>query len=255
MAIGRLPIGRATVVAYYDVLHAAQAMRGLFLLALLTVLFIDVTGYFLSPDLPATAIGNPQRVVTAAAVGIPLRILRAVLLTPVLVAVHRFILLGDASDRYAIEPHSPRFFRFVFWSLALPALFYGPGVLWLALSLALGLPLTIGFVGLPICLVVGVIVDLRLTVLLPAIAVDAPGATASNSIADTRGFAIDIFLIYLLALLPIFATQSVLRRLNAPVIDVALGVIFDVAVVVLLVVISSRVFQAVADRTLRSASP
>ena len=97
-------------------------------------------------------------------------------------------------------------------------------------------------------------VALRLTVLFPAIAVDAPGATAANSIADTRGFALDIFVIYLLAFLPILATQWILHELNLPVaVDTALGVIFDVAALALFVVISSRLFQALADRTLLRA--
>lgn len=241
MAIGRLPIGRAVVVAYQDVLRAAQALRGLFLLALLIILFIHVVDYFL------------PRALAAAVIGVPVRIVRAALLTPVLVAVHRFILLGDASDRYWIEPHNPRFFRFLFWSLGLSVLAYGPGLLLLTLSLLSVLPATTAFIALPICLIVAVLVGLRLTVLFPAIAVDAPGATASNAVEDTRGFAVDIFLIYLFALLPIVAAEWVLRRLNSPlVLDMALGVIFDVSTLVLLVVIASRIFQAVADRTLRS---
>ncbi|HEU5276290.1 MAG TPA: hypothetical protein VFU97_21730, partial [Xanthobacteraceae bacterium] len=164
MAIGRLPIGRAVVVAYQDVLRASQALRGLFLLALLIILFIHVVNYFL------------PRVLAAVVISIPVGIVRAALLTPVLVAVHRFILLGDAPDRYLIEPHNPRFFRFLFWSLALSVLAFGPGLLLLILSLLSLVSATTAFLALSICLIVGVVVGLRFTVLFPAIAVDAPGA-------------------------------------------------------------------------------
>ncbi len=218
MAIGRLPIRRAVVVAYQDALRAAQAMRGLFLLTLLIVLSIHVVNDLLPYDL------------TASVIRIPVEVVRAVLLTPVLVAVQRFILLGDASDRYAIELSNPRFFRFLFWSLALLAVSFGPGLLLLMLSSVFGLPATIAFVGLSLSLVVYVIVGLRLTVLFPAIAVDAPGATASNSVADTRGFTVDICLIYLLTLLPIGAAEWVLHGLNPSImLDITFGVIFDVS--------------------------
>lgn len=242
MAIGRLPIARAALVGYQDVLRAAQVMRAHFLIALLIILLVRVANNFLSH-------GS-----TAAAFGITFWIARSILLTPILVAVHRFILLDEATDRYAIEPYDPRFFRFLFWSLALSVWLYGPGLLLLTSSLFLGLPAIIAFIGLPICLVIGVVVGLRLSILFPAIAVDAPGGTAANSIADTRGFAIDIFLIYLLAFLPIGAAEWLLRRLSSPIVVHAVGMILDVAALVLLVVIASRIFQAVADRTLRPAS-
>ena len=103
-------------------------------------------------------------------------------------------------------------------------------------------------------LIVAIIVCLRLAILFPAIAIDAPGATASKALADTRGFAVDIFLIYLLAALPIVAIDFISRGLNLPMmIGTVVDGLLDVIALVLLVVITSRIFQALADRTLRPA--
>jgi hypothetical protein len=243
MAIGRLPIVRAVAVAYQDVLRTSQAMRRLFLLALLIVLAIHVSNLVLPHGGAAVVLR------------IPIWVLRSLLLTPFLVAVHRFILVNDVADHYAIEPHNPRFWRFFVWSLVLSFLLFGPSLLLFSSALLLGLPATIAFICVTVSLIVAIIVCLRLAILFPAIAIDAPGATASNALADTRGFAVDIFLIYLLAALPIVAIDFISRGLNLPMmIGTVFDVVLDVIVLVLLVVITSRIFQALADRTLRPAS-
>jgi len=243
MAIGRLPIVRAVAVGYQDALRAAQAMRRLFLLALLIILVIHVSDRVLPHG--GAAVG----------LAIPIWVLRSLLLTPFLVAVHRFVLVDDVAGHYAIEPHNPRFWRFFVWSLVLTFLLFGPSLLLLSSTQLLGLPVTIAFICVTVSLSVTNIVCLRLAILFPAIAIDAPGATASNALADTRGFAVDIFLIYLLAALPIVAIDFVLRGLNLPMmIGTVVDGILDVIALVLLVVITSRVFQALGDRTLRPAS-
>jgi hypothetical protein len=243
MAIGRLPIVRAVAVAYQDVLRTSRVMRRLFLLALLIVLLIRVSDLVLPHG--GTAVG----------LSIPVWVIRSLLLTPFLVAVHRFVLVDDVADHYAIEPHNPRFWRFFVWSLMLTFLLFGPSFLLLSSALLLGLPVTIAFICVTVSLIVAIIVCLRLAILFPAIAIDAPGATAFNALADTRGFAVDIFLIYLLAALPIVAIDFVSRGLNLPMlIGTVVDGILDVIALVLLVVITSRVFQALGDRTLRPAS-
>jgi hypothetical protein len=67
------------------------------------------------------------------------------------------------------------------------------------------LPRSIGLHGtaLVIVFVVILVLSLRITILFPAVAVDAPGATWSHAIADTRGYALRIFIVGLLALLPV----------------------------------------------------
>jgi hypothetical protein len=243
MAIGRLPIVRAVAVAYQDLLRTSQALGRLFLLALLIVLIIHVSHLVLPHGGAATGLA------------IPIWVLRSLLLTPFLIAVHRFVLVDDIAGYYAIEPHNPRFWRFFVWSLVLTFLLLGPSLLLLSSALPLGLPATIAFICVTVSLIVAIIVCLRLAILFPAIAIDAPGATASNALADTRGFAVDIFLIYLLAALPIVAIDFVLLGLNLPtMIGTVIDGILDVIELVLLVVITSRVFQALGDRTLRPAS-
>jgi len=174
MAIGRLPIVRAVAVGYQDVLRAAQAMRRLFLLALLIILVIHVSDRVLPHG--GAAVG----------LAIPIWVLRSLLLTPFLVAVHRFVLVDDVANHYAIEPHNPRFWRFFVWSLVLTFLLFGPSLLLLSSTQLLGLPVTIAFICVTVSLIVANIACLRLAILFPAIAIDAPGATASNALADTH---------------------------------------------------------------------
>jgi hypothetical protein len=93
-------------------------------------------------------------------------------------------------------------------------------------------------------------VILRLSILFPAIAVDAAGANWRNVMADTKGYAWQFFLIVLLAslpfalvVLPLWATVGP-RTILAAVTD---GVISIVSIT-LLVVIASRLYQRLGNR-------
>jgi hypothetical protein len=96
----------------------------------------------------------------------------------------------------------------------------------------------------------------RLSILFPAIAVDAPGATLSNVLADTRGYGWQIFLIGLLASLPIGAVHILFRLLvrrgtvMEAVVDAALGIVSAT----LLVVIASRLYQRLGNNVDRTSA-
>ena len=118
---------------------------------------------------------------------------------PFEIAVFRLLILNEATPGYDFAISTVRFQRMLGWTVAL----------WLLASIPTYLADMIapseaaGAVFSGIAIVIAIAVMLRLTILLPAIAVDAPGASAVNAVADTRGHAWLILKAYLVILLPI----------------------------------------------------
>jgi hypothetical protein len=179
------------------------------------------------------------------------------LTTPFLIAVHRFILLHQTTGQYALAPQEPRFFRFFGWSLVITALSLIPSVLqsWLG---AFGFPDL--FTGvLTLAIMIGCFfLTFRLTILFPAIAIDAPGATAANAYADSEGSVWRIFFIFFVTILPFVAFALGLYALG--LISIAKDIsplkiagqivtaIVGVPVYALFVAVASRLFQALGER-------
>jgi hypothetical protein len=98
----------------------------------------------------------------------------------------------------------------------------------------------------------------RLTILFPAIAVDAAGATAANAYADSKGNVWRIFLIFLLTILPLVALALGLYFLGliSTAKDVSplriagqvLSAVIGVPAYALFVAVASRLFQALGER-------
>jgi hypothetical protein len=142
----------------------------------------------------------------------------AFLLTPYYIAVHRLIILDETAQSYVLRPREPRFQKFFGWSLILSAamallvLVFGLLLAFLLQVLALTGTLTgtnVLGIGIGASFIAGCAFIFtsfwamaRLSILFPAIAVDAAGANWRNVMADTRGYAWQIFLIGLLASLP-----------------------------------------------------
>jgi hypothetical protein len=113
------------------------------------------------------------------------QVAQSFVLTPVAIAVHRFVLLGEVTPRYALNPFAPRFLLFFMWTVIfvllvmipiLPAVIVGQTEEFDAQFFAsLGL------------LILAMLLALRLMLLFPAIAVDAGGATWRNAYLDSRG--------------------------------------------------------------------
>ena len=86
----------------------------------------------------------------------------------------------------------------------------------------------------------------------------SPGANAGNAWADTEGHALDIFLIFLVASLPLAAVAigelfvlgpGLLERGSTlSVIDLIIGSPIQTGLAILYVAIASRLFQALAHR-------
>jgi hypothetical protein len=133
-------------------------------------------------------------------------------------------------------------------------------------------PLTLGtppLVGTAIELaatVIVVFVALRLSILFPAVAMDAPGASGPNAFADTGGHVIRILLILVLTVVPVialfllialavFSPDSIAGEFNAGSAAFAVAlVVLQLVVYSLLVAVTSRVFQAYAKRVLEPPS-
>jgi hypothetical protein len=135
---------------------------------------------------------------------------QAFLLTPYLIAVHRGVILNERTSRYALAPGEHRFQLFFMWSIALSLMYWIPSFgVEQATDGPPSLPIAALMIALIAAAIVSVIVSLRLIILFPAIAVDAPGTTWANTMADTRGNAWRIFLICLVTMLPLFAVALV----------------------------------------------
>jgi hypothetical protein len=131
-----------------------------------------------------------------------IRVLTAFLLTPVAIAVHRFVLLGEVTERYAASLSDQRFMRFFTFSIAFQLLILVPGML---MPLAMKAGEIVGLLlGLAVfaLLVFAVIVSLRLLLLFPALAVDAGGAHWKNAIDDTKGHTWHVFFVIAATALP-----------------------------------------------------
>lgn len=176
------------------------------------------------------------------------------LLTPVFIAVHRFIILGEKGTAYALTPGEHRFqLYFTFWA-AFSVVAVAP------LFVVEASPVYPGLALVFVWTVAVMIAGLRLTILFPAIAVDAPGATLARAFADTKGHAWRIFAIGLLALLPLMATGALVRRIagrlsGSAIAPVTVGIVEAVLsafMLTLFVAIASRLYQWLGDRVTRS---
>jgi hypothetical protein len=253
MSAQKPPVLQTVTTAYRDVgrvIHAMPVLTGTmiailiaFNLASLFILSAPSPGSFKSPVFDLILL-------TASAI-------QSFLLTPFLIAVHRFILLHQLVGQYALAPQEPRFFRFFGWSLVITALSLFPSLLqaWLG---ALGSPGVFTGILTLVIMVLCFFVTFRLTILFPAIAVDAPGATAANAYADSKGNVWRIFFIFFLAILPFMVLAlglfflgliSTSKEINLLTLAGKIAsTIIGVPAYALFVAVASRLFQALGDR-------
>jgi hypothetical protein len=253
MADRPLPILRSVILAYEDVWRVLFALRTLVVYALLIILAVKVLEDFVPMRVwSGPLLGNFLGFVLGAA--------QSFCLTPILIAIHRFIILDEGTPAYAVDPGQPSFIAFFSWLVVLSLLsalvFSVQEVL-----TAVGVAATSALGPTLMVAIVVTIVSLRLTILFPAIAVGAPGATAGNALADSKGHVLTIFLIFLLALLPIVALALGVTFLlgrgvmitGSPVaiLNLVVASAINTAVIALCVAIASRLFQAFGNRLLR----
>ena len=138
------------------------------------------------------------------------------LLTPVAIAIHRFVLLGEVTARYEIRL-SPRFLRFFLFSLMFQIVIVAPG--WVGRIAAWihgfedGLARSVIFfpsllVAVLASVLVAAVAALRMLILFPAVAVDVPGAGWRNAMADSKAHTLRIFFVVLVTAIPIYGLRS-----------------------------------------------
>jgi hypothetical protein len=111
-----------------------------------------------------------------------------------------------------------------------------------------------------ILVIVILVLSLRITILFPAAAVDAPGATWSNAIADTRGHALRIFIVGLMTIFPLFVLSGLLLYaaglgrsggIAAKLVGIVSSGALSMLSITLLVVIASRFYEWLGERVTR----
>lgn len=199
----RLTIGQAAAQAWRDTRGTLSALAGAVQIAFFICLLASVARRFLLPT-------DPSTVATATLLGeFILSIVQAFLLTPFLIAVHRFVILGK-TGRYTLAPGEHRFQLFFLWSIALSLLAWAPPfLLWAVKGISISGALSLMLVGF-VYITAAIIISLRLIILFPAIAVDAPGATWRNAMADTKGSAWRILFIGFVTALPLIGAALLL---------------------------------------------
>ncbi len=253
----RLQIMPTLVAAYRDWGRLMTAMRAILLNAFLIILAISVAA-----ELVPERLWDQQ--LSGEALGLVEDAVWAFLLTPVVIAIHRFVILGEITPAYTLHVGEPRFRIFFAWLFALKV--------FVALPLdVLGALETLDWsprasaLAFTVALTVAIAVALRLTILLPALAVQAFGATPSHALADTKGHALRILILFLLALLPWVAVDFGMVFLLGPgaqvtgtplaMIFLVLSGVLQMIVLSITAVIASCAFMALAAQVGRPAKP
>jgi hypothetical protein len=251
----RLPIMPTLIAAYRDLGRVLAAMRTVMLCAFLILLAASA-----SQSLIPRRLWEQQ--LTGEALDLAWAAAEAFLLAPIMIAIHRFVILDRITRSYTVPIGEPAFAVFFCWLLALKILFGVPFDL-LGVLQTLNWSVWASSSVFALALIAAVGVMLRLTILLPALAVEAPGATPSHALADTKGYALRILALFLLGLLPWLAVSVAVALLlgrGATVASSSLGMlslimqgVLQTAVLVLAAVIASYVFIALAALVRRPA--
>ncbi len=179
-------IWRLAIGAWRDAFGAMRDMPVVFGAAFAAAIVIHVAqGFFGQPSVAyATTLSSEEQVAAFA-----FALAQTFFLTPVLIAVHRYILLGERTRRYRLNPSDRRFWRFFVFGIVIQLFFVVPTLFALNSSLESGVELAVAVV----LFLAAIVAAVRLILFFPAVAVDAAGADWRNALADSRGHAWRIF--------------------------------------------------------------
>lgn len=247
----------SAVAAWRDAFAAISAMPVVIGVAAVAILLLlAISSAFVPRRMDQVGLGSE---LLAFLVGMA----QSFLLTPAAIAVHRFVLLGERSENYRLEPHNPRFRRYLVFAIIVQLAIAVPGALVGIADDPSGLaPTVVDFVGLML-FIFAVSVLLRTLILFAAIAVDAPGANWSNAMLDSKGHTWRLLLIVIAVALPAVAAYVVvLVALGLPEAPsggaLAVLVVLEAGVTVLTttayVALASRLFAAWGDRLAGTSS-
>ena len=254
MQARNLPVWRLVALSYSDVERALRAMPLLFGCAIL----IFLAGRVAEAVLPARLWSGPVFGTLATVLE---NAVQYFCITPVMIAIHRFIVRGDVTRSYIVDLTDRTFLLFFAWTMAISVLF----ALVFAFAEALVTYLRMGavspfaaLISFLITLLVAFWLALRVIVLFPAIAVGAPGAKPGNAFADTKGYDLRLVAIFLLAFIPLIAvailTTIALGRgvmVRGSALSVVYGVfsaVLGTIVEALGVVIASHIYLAIGRK-------
>lgn len=245
-ALASVPLGVVFRTVWNDLGEIFVRLRRQFIVALSIVVVLGIISS--TPAIPR----NP--VVSEA-----FSLISMIAMLPFEIAVFRLLILDEAATGYQFALSTVRFRRMLGWTLAFWALTTMP-------ALTGGLPAsqagrTIVAIAMLVLFAILIVVMLRIVILLPAIAVDAPGASIGNVFADTRdhlGFILKAYLAVMLLFLLTLMLATVLLGLgggfsvlgrsgNA----VAVGAIFTALGflgVIPVMIVQARLFMRIGDR-------
>jgi hypothetical protein len=254
-------IWKAATLVWCDTGHVLRKLPVLTFVALLIVLALELVLFYI----PAAVWTHVPAILLFAG----WLVAHPFLLAPYLIAVHRFIILGEATAIYRLVPTDKRFQRYLVWSLVPAAMIPMTSRLIHLISLDMSQSSVISTIAAVVALAAMAVVAARMITLFPAVAIDAPDAGWGRAMADTKGNTWRIVLIFLLTYLPmavagiavtslaIFVIGSVIGHWMgrdaaatltlAAVLAVWLAVIQTMAAI-LAVVIASRLYQWLGTR-------
>ena len=240
MSVSVPSISNAIGIAYRDLVSVARALPRLMLVALVVMSAANLVLSLAEVDSAKSHAYTLLWFLDATA--------QNFLLTPFYIAVHRFIVLGETNAHYALTPREPRFQRYFVLSTAVTAVLAAPSFLADAAAPEVTVvPVTLTIVAFAIAVV-------WLMILFPAIAVDAPGATIGNALADTKAHAWRLLAVSVVALLPPSLLSLVVAGLYEPgmsaarlLADTGSGIL-DTVFETLFLVIASRFYLWIGER-------
>lgn len=196
----RPPIWQSVIKAYQDSIQAVTAMP-LVAVAAFAIGLVDAvfTAFFFRDENGETYF---SLLVTAS-------LLWSLLYTPVLIAVHRFILLGVVTNQYRVDAN-PRFLRFFAWSFYVNVLY----ILSLSLFGLLADASAVAMLAGVVTLLVAIYLTLRLVTLFPAIAIESTRTSWRDAYRDTKGYAPRILATFVIASSPLIGINVVVSALR-----------------------------------------
>jgi hypothetical protein len=200
------PVIGTAVIAWADAFRVIAAMPLVAGVAFVIVFLLSFTLWIL-PD-PVAFVTSPWLPVYT----VVSSIVRGVLLAPLAIVVHRYVLLGELTDRYPLDPFNARYVRFTGFAVLVNVLWSLPGVIegYLPyMQQTPGIGASLGIVSTALFVTI-IIVVVRRVILFPAVAVDAPGATWSNARRDTKGSSWRVAFIMFFVALPAIIVVVVL---------------------------------------------
>jgi len=242
----------SAVTAWRDAFDAAGRMPVPFGIAILAVLVLNALSLPFIPAKPEDPNGPGLQFL-----GFVVGLAQGFLLTPIAIAVHRYVLLGELTGSYRLSPADPRFRRFFLFTVVIQALMAVPGMLMSVAGGASGVTAFIVGLAAFVLLVVAAIVSLRTLILFPAIAVDAPGAEWNNALQDTKGHSWRVFFIVLLTAIPAVAIYAPLYwwlwfpagpSAAGGVILALVQSVFGVLMIAAFAAMASRLYRVIGDR-------